>query len=59
MMEAIQIRQIKDKQMVIDKNSEHYFSDLDIHNPYGKISCLVLYLYSMEIGTPPLYTEIN
>lgn len=33
--------------------------DLDLTNPYGKISCLVLYLYSMEIGSPPLYSEIN
>ena len=33
--------------------------DQDLTNPYGKISCLVLYLYSMEFGQPPLYYEIN
>lgn len=33
--------------------------DLDLGNPYSKITCLVLYLYSMELGSPPLYYEIN
>lgn len=32
---------------------------LGTYNPYSKISCLVLYLYSMEIGTPQLYAEVN
>lgn len=40
-------------------NAENYCEELDITNPYGKISCLVLYLYSMELGVPPLYSEIN
>ena len=34
-------------------------NDLDLSNPYGKLSCLILYLYSMELGNPPLYYEIN
>lgn len=33
--------------------------DIDLGNPYSKISCLILYLYSMELGSPPLYYEIN
>ena len=33
--------------------------DLNLVNPYGKMSCLILYLYSMELGSPPLYYEIN
>ena len=33
--------------------------DLNLGDPYSKISCLVLYLYSMELGSPPLYSEIN
>lgn len=33
--------------------------DLDLSNPYSKITCLILYLYSMELGSPPLYYEIN
>ena len=34
-------------------------AELNLGNPYGKISCLILYLYSMELGQPPLYFEIN
>ena len=33
--------------------------DRDLSNPYGAITCMVLYLYSMEFGSPPLYYEIN
>lgn len=32
---------------------------LELCNPYSLITCLVLYLYSMEFGDPPLYSEIN
>ena len=28
-------------------------------NPYSKITSFVLYLYSMEFGTPPLYSDLN
>lgn len=34
-------------------------SVLDTYNPYSKVTCIVLYLYSMEIGTPQLYAEVN
>ena len=30
-----------------------------LRNPYYKVSCLILYLYSMELGTPQLYSEAN
>lgn len=33
--------------------------ELNLANPYGKISCLILYIYTMEFGQPPLYYEIN
>ena len=33
--------------------------DMNLGDPYGKMSCLILYLYSMELGSPPLYSEIN
>ena len=39
--------------------TDKIFHDLNVNNPYGKISCLVLYLYSLELGSPPLYHEIN
>ena len=32
---------------------------LGIDGPYSKVSCLILYLYSMELGSPPLYYEAN
>lgn len=32
---------------------------LDLCNPYSLITCIILYLYSMEFGDPPLYSEIN
>lgn len=33
--------------------------ELNFKDPYSKITCLLLYLYSMELGTPPLYAEVN
>ena len=34
-------------------------TDLDLSNPYSGVTCWVLYLYSMELGSPPLYMELN
>ena len=34
-------------------------TELNFKDGYSKIVCLVLYLYSMELGYPPLYAEIN
>ena len=33
--------------------------ETDLSNPYSKASCLILYLYTMEFGDPPLYVEVN
>ena len=33
--------------------------DLNVNNPYGKITCFVLYLYSMELSQPALYYDVN
>ena len=33
--------------------------DLKLINPYSAVACWVLYLYSMELGSPPLYMELN
>lgn len=44
----------------MSKNTVQNDDDLvGIENPYSKMSCLILYLYSMELGQPPMYTEIN
>ena len=32
---------------------------MDLYNPYSPVACWVLYLYSMELGSPPLYMELN
>ena len=53
-----------DKPMIFimdhEKDYEHILcSDMCITNPYSKVSCLILYLYSMELGSPPLYSVIN
>ena len=44
-----------------DKQLEWRYSksDLSLRNPYSAVSCWVLYLYSMELGSPPLYIELN
>ena len=34
-------------------------SILGLRNPYSKVSCLLMQLYSMEIGSPQLYEEAN
>ena len=33
--------------------------ELDLWNPYSKITCFIVYLYSLEYGNPPLYAEAN
>ena len=33
--------------------------ELGLRNPYSKVTCFILYLYSMELGSPPLYAELN
>ena len=32
---------------------------LGLCNPYSKVSCMMMQLYSMEIGKPQLYAEAN
>ena len=39
------------------KGSSHKI--LGLENPYSKASCLLMQLYSMEIGSPQLYAEVN
>ena len=33
--------------------------EIGLYNPYSKVTCFVLYLYSMEFGSPTLYAELN
>ena len=45
------------------RNWDHEFTfnepELNLENPYSKVTCLILYLNSMELGDPPLYAEVN
>lgn len=41
------------------KDEDELDNELNICNPYSKITCLILYMYSCEFGSPPLYCEIN
>lgn len=33
--------------------------NLGLCNPYSKAACLMMHLYSMEIGNPQLFAELN
>lgn len=48
---------ISDWEQTMTSSGDH--PDLNFKDPYSKITCLLLYLYSMELGTPPLYAEAN
>ena len=43
-------------EMTIDNPED---DELSLWNPYSRITCFILYLYSMEFGQPPLYAELN
>lgn len=47
---------IKNSGIPIQNNQD---AELGVYNPYSKIVCFVLYLYSSEFGSPPLYKELN
>lgn len=32
---------------------------MGVLNPYSKISSFLLYLYTMELGDPPIYAELT
>lgn len=46
-----------------NRNEEMTWEDddpeLGLRNPYSMITCFVLYLYSLEVGIPPFYAEVN
>ena len=46
--------QMNEPLKVNDKDPIH-----GLKNPYSKASCLLMQLYSMEIGSPQLYADVN
>lgn len=47
-----------DKPFTRFENEGHY-DELCLSNPYSRITCFILQLYSFEFGTPPFYAEVN
>ena len=56
MIEAIGISEEEYKKPM-DMNEQS--SSTNLLSPYSKVVCFILYLYSMEIGSPALYAEAN
>ena len=47
--------QIDNSNAPMTAKGKNKHDEMDLANPYGKMTCLTLYLYSMELGQPPLY----
>ena len=46
--------------MVVEhQESPDYNLEINLGNPYSKASCLILLLYSLELGSPPLHSVLN
>lgn len=56
LMEGAQIPADKTAEPLHAYDMDEY---LDLANPYSRIACFILYLYSLEFGDPPLYAEVN
>ena len=54
--EALEISEADLKKPMIQSEE---LTDLNLIYPYSKVTCLILYLYSMELGSPQLYAEAN
>ena len=54
--DLIEMVQIKDMNKPMEHNNH---PEIGICNPYSKVSCFILYIYSMEWGSPPFYAEVN
>ena len=45
--------------MVMPEAKGDYQDELNLFNPYSKITSFILYMYSIEFGDPPLYAVLN
>ena len=43
----------------VGEDDDDFNDELNLKNPYSHITCFIMYLYSLEIGAPTLYSEIN
>ena len=39
--------------------SRYHDDELGLKNPYSRATCLILYIYAMELSKPALYAELN
>ena len=60
-IEIFHLMEFTDDEMNTPLKGEYPGNDpiLGLKNPYSKASCLLMQLYSMEIGSPQLYAEVN
>ena len=55
-------KQLQDKVKFSDLNKpleRSHDKEFGVENPYSKAVCFLMYLYSMEVGDPTLYAELN
>ena len=58
-IEIFHLMEFTDDEMNTPLNYDYKDLILGLKNPYSKASCLLMQLYSMEIGSPQLYAEVN
>ena len=44
---------------IMNQKDGRFASEMNLYNPYSKVSCLLLYLYTLELSQPPLYAVLN
>ena len=59
LVKASTITKIDQPMIAVGQGAYNFDDELNLVNPYTPIVCFIMYLYSMEFGTPPLYAEIN
>ena len=57
--EIFHLMEFTDSEMNMPMKNSMGDKILGLWNPYSKASCLLMQLYSMEIGSPQLYAEVN
>ena len=58
-IEIFHLMEFTDDEMNTPLNDPYDDPILGLTNPYSKACCLLMQLYSMEIGSPQLYAEVN
>jgi hypothetical protein len=59
LIKAAQITDHYNPMIKVGQNNSDYEHELNLWNPYSPITCFILYLYSLELGNPTLYSDLN